>query len=84
MKGGNDMSKGYSGLFKGTFGFNAQEIWNTSIVWEHIDITQKNYGGTSLPRSFNIDTPQGKMWTHGNATKHMYENIKSAKNMVMQ
>lgn len=73
------MSKGYSGLFKGTSGINAQEIWNTSIVWKHIDVTQENYGGTFLPRSFNIDTPQGKMWTHGNATKHMHEAILSLK-----
>ena len=73
------MSKGDSGLFKGTGGSFAREIWNTSIVWRHIEVTQENYGGTALPRSFNIDTPRGKMWTHGNATKHMHEAILSLK-----
>ena len=77
MKGGNVMSKGISGLFKETAGAITQEIWNTSIVWQHIDVTKENYGGTVLPRSFNIDTPAGKMWTHGNATKHMHEAILS-------
>ena len=73
------MSKGFSGLFKGTSGTLFQELLNTSIVWQHMDITQENYGGTALPKSFNIDTPQGKMWTHGNATKHMHEAILSLK-----
>jgi len=70
------MSKASSGHFKGTTGLRN---WNTSIVWEHLEPTQGNYGGTDLPRSFNVDTPQGKMWTHGNATKHMHEAILSLK-----
>lgn len=68
--------KASSGHFKGTTGLRN---WNTSIVWEHLEPTRGNYGGTDLPRSFNIDTPQGKMWTHGNATKHMHEAILSLK-----
>ena len=48
-------------------------------MWNHIHVTQENYGGTDLPRSFNIDTPQGPMWTHNNATKHMHEAILSLK-----
>lgn len=76
MQGGKVMSKAGSGHFKGTTGFRN---WNTSIVWDHIESTQENYGGTELPRSFKIDTPQGKMWTHGNATKHMHEAILSLK-----
>jgi hypothetical protein len=79
MKGGSIMSKGLSGLFKKTSGVFFQEIWNTSIVWKYIDVTQENYAGTDLPKSFNINTPQGKMWTHGNATKHIYEAILSSK-----
>ena len=70
------MSKSISGHFQGTTG---SKNWNTSIVWEHIETTQGNYGGTDLPRSFNVDTPQGKMWTHNNATKHMHEAILSLK-----
>ena len=37
------------------------------------------------PKSFEIDvpvtkdTPDGKLWTHGNSTEHMYEAITSAK-----
>ena len=70
------MCKAESGHFKRTTGTRNR---NTSIVWKHLDVTQENYGGTDLPRSFNIDTPQGKMWTHGNATKHMHEAILSLK-----
>jgi hypothetical protein len=79
MKGGNAMSKGFSGLFERTSGSLYAEIWNTSIVWKYIEATQDDYGGTTLPKSFNIDTPNGKMWTHGNATKHMHEAIISLK-----
>ncbi len=70
------MSKSISGHFKNTTGF---KNWNTSIVWSFIHTTQENYGGTDLPRSFNVDTPQGPMWTHNNATKHMHEAILSIK-----
>ena len=35
----------------------------------------ENYGGTVIPKSFTINTPQGDMWTHGNATEHMYETL---------
>ena len=70
------MSKPSSNLFSGTVG---SSNWNTSIVWPHIQPTQDNYGGTDLPRSFNIDTPQGQLWTHNNATKHMHEAILSLK-----
>lgn len=70
------MSKAASGHFKGTSGYNN---WNTSEVWLHVSATQGSYSGTDLSRSFNIDTPQGQMWTHGNATKHMHEAILSLK-----
>lgn len=70
------MSKPTSNLFSSTSGAKS---WNTSIVWPHIQPTQDNYGGTDLPRSFNIDTPQGSLWTHNNATKHMHEAILSLK-----
>ena len=70
------MSKQCSGHFHGTTGIIA---WNTSEVWNHIYPTQSNYEGTCLPRSFNVDTPQGEMWTHNNATKHMHETILSIK-----
>lgn len=70
------MSKAKSGHFNGTTGTSN---WNTSIVWDYIETTQETYGGTDLPRSFNVNTPQGNMWTHGNATKHMHEAILSLK-----
>lgn len=70
------MSKAVSGHFTGTSGYNN---WNTSAVWSHVSATQGSYSGTDLPRSFNIDTPQGQMRTHGNATKHMHEAILSLK-----
>ncbi len=65
-----------------TFGDNPAfpyEPGNTAIVWKHIKGTQDNYIGTVLPKSFTIDTPQGKMWTHPNATKHMNEAVTSIK-----
>ena len=52
----------------------------TAAVWSHIEATQENYGGTVIPKSFTVNTPQGKMWTHGNATEHMYEALVSTKN----
>lgn len=70
------MSKPISGLFQGTTGYNN---WNTSIVWSYIVPTQEEYPGTSLPKSFNISTSHGPMWTHANATKHIYEAIISVK-----
>ncbi len=70
------MSKSISGHFQGTTG---AKNWNTSIIWDHVHPTQDNYGGTDLPRSFNVDTPQGEMWTHNNATKHMHEALLSIK-----
>lgn len=56
-----------------------KEIKNTSEVWKHIEATHPNYAGTPIPRSFTIDTPAGKMWTHGNATEHMYEAMIATK-----
>lgn len=52
---------------------------STAVVWDHIECTQSNYGGTTIPKSFNIDTPSGKMWAHGNATEHIYETMISIK-----
>ncbi len=74
------MSKSISNHFYNTTGFRA---WNTSIVWEHIAVTQDNYGGTDLPRSFNVDTPHGTMWTSNNATKHMHEAILSVRDFPL-
>ncbi len=88
------MSKGSSGLFPNTTGsdisyFGKQLLQSldepTAKVWYHIKATQDNYRGTVIPRSFEIDVPQfyetpvGKMWTHGNATEHMFEAIMSIK-----
>ena len=91
------MSKVISGLFSGTKGANAHSAQilesllsgpsdePTSVVWNHIDATQENYGGTDVPRSFVVDvpktsfTPDGKLWTHGNATKHISEAVTSVK-----
>lgn len=88
------MSKGGSGLFNGTKGNGIQNIErlfpnpadeSTAVVWEHIKATQETYSGTVIPKSFEVDvpksskTPAGKMWTHGNATEHMYEAMISIK-----
>lgn len=88
------MSKPASGLFRGTAGDTVSTLQHilalrgdepTAVVWAHIKQTQPNYSGTLLPRSFEIDvpltkeTPDGKMWTHGNATEHIYEALTSIK-----
>ncbi len=70
------MSKQFSGLFNRTTG---TKVWNTAEVWNHIHPTQNNYDGTYLPKSFNVDTPQGVIWTHNHATMHMLEVILSIK-----
>lgn len=57
---------------------------NTSIVWDHISGTQPNYPGTIIPKSFVVDTPTGKMWTHGNASEHMFEAVTSIKSKIPQ
>ena len=51
----------------------------TSKIWNKIEPTQEVYPGTDLPRSFNIETVQGQMWVHGNATEHIKETIRSTK-----
>ena len=62
------MSKGGSGLFKGTNG-------STAEVWNNISATQPNYAGTELPRSFVMKTPENSFWVHGNATEHMADYL---------
>ena len=48
---------------------------STAVVWNRINSTAENYGGTVIPKSFTINTTSGEMWTHGNATEHMYEAL---------
>ncbi len=82
------MSKTSSGLFSGTKGAGTSSLGideTTAAVWEHIKSTADNYPNSQIPRSFEVDvpktptTPDGKMWTHGNATKHMHEAMISLK-----
>ena len=89
------MSKGNSGLFSGIPSttqkqsladfFSSSENKPTATVWNHIVATQETYENTPIPKSFTIDvprtttTPNGKMWTHGNATEHIYEALISIK-----
>lgn len=83
------MSKTSSGLFSGTKGAESLSHFGnpetTASVWEHINPTANNYPSSQIPRSFEVDvpktsdTPSGKMWTHGNATEHMYEAMISLK-----
>lgn len=82
------MSKSLSGHFHGTGGAAGSGLGRylgidpdepTATVWWHIEPTQPNYPGTEIPRSFIVNTPNGKFWTHGNATKHMKEVVLSVK-----
>ena len=97
--GGNSLSKTSSRLFAGTKGTAAatwiEEGWSvekdetTASVWGHINPTAENYPNSKIPRSFVVDvpntiaTPSGKMWTHGNATEHMYEAMISIQDNPM-
>ena len=78
--------KASSGFFTGTKGHSIGDSLkkaladkSTASVWKYIKPTAENYPGTAIPRSFNIETKAGTMWTHGNATEHMYEALSSSK-----
>lgn len=47
----------------------------TGTVWDNIVPTQDNYPNTKIPRSFVVEVNGQKMWVHGNATEHMYEDV---------
>ena len=48
---------------------------NTGTVWDNITPTQGNYPNTNVPKSFEIEVNGEKMWVHGNATEHIYEDV---------
>jgi RHS repeat-associated protein len=45
----------------------------TGTIWDSIKPTQPLYEGTTIPRSFEMTTANGKIWVHGNATEHIAE-----------
>lgn len=47
----------------------------TGTVWDNIKATQDNYPNTNVPKSFEVEVNGQKMWVHGNATEHMYEDV---------
>jgi len=47
----------------------------TRPVWEHIKPTDAPIPGTSIPKSFELATSEGRFWVHPNATKHMGEYL---------
>lgn len=43
-------------------------------VWNDIKPTQPSYSGSNIPKSFELQLPNGqKVWVHGNATEHIAE-----------
>ncbi|WTO35029.1 DUF6531 domain-containing protein [Streptomyces achromogenes] len=42
-------------------------------IWEDIKPTQPNYPGTEIPKSFEMQAGEQRVWVHGNATKHLNE-----------
>ena len=44
-------------------------------VWNNITATQENWPNTQIPKSFEIEINGQKMWVHGNATEHMYDDV---------
>ena len=47
----------------------------TGTVWDNIKATQDVYPNTNIPKSFEVDVNGQKMWVHGNATEHIYEDV---------
>ena len=47
----------------------------TGTVWDYIKGTQPNYNGTQIPKSFEINVGNQKVWVHGNATEHIYQDV---------
>ncbi|MGY0500186.1 hypothetical protein ACWZHB_16995 [Nocardia sp. FBN12] len=43
--------------------------------WNDIKATQDNYPGSELPRSYEMQVGENRMWVHGNATEHMVEYL---------
>lgn len=71
------MSKASSGLFSSNTS-TANEtnlLYNTSVVWLHLNPTQEKYTTLDLPKSFEMDITDGKIWAHPNATKHIFQEI---------
>ena len=55
----------------------------TGTVWDDIEATQPNYGGSDIPRSFVMNTGGSKVWVHPNATEHVAEYARArADNMA--
>ena len=88
-KGISGHFKGTSGSIANLIKSKAQDFSipkeSTAIIWERLFATQECYEGTVVPRSFEIVvpksaiTPDGMLWTHGNATKHIYEALSAIK-----
>jgi len=51
---------------------------NIGSVFDDIKATQPNYPGSEIPKSFEMQLPNGqKVWVHGNATEHFAEFAQS-------
>jgi filamentous hemagglutinin len=46
---------------------------SANTIWRLIKATDQVHEGTVIPRSFELTTPNGRFWVHGNATEHMAE-----------
>ncbi|MCM1496387.1 MAG: hypothetical protein NC089_11390 [Bacteroides sp.] len=57
------------------FDYEIEGGTKTNTVWDSITPTQDNYPHTSIPRSFEIEVNGQKMWVHGNATDHIYDDV---------
>lgn len=60
---------------RGCVDFGRKGGSKTGTVWDNINATQEVYPNTNIPRSFEVDVNGQKMWVHGNATEHMYEDV---------
>ena len=47
----------------------------SGTVWDNINATQDCYPNTNIPKSFEVEVNGQKMWVHGNATEHMYDEV---------
>lgn len=62
----------YFGELKGQGGDGMmEEDEKTGTIWDDVKATQPAEAGNSIPKSFELKTPNGDFWVNPNATKHM-------------
>lgn len=56
----------------------------SGTVWDDITPTQEAIEGTTIPKSFEISTPNGDFWVNPNGSKHMIEYSTTAEKRIAE